>query len=68
MSPLTYSWSYFSAILDLLNFENGIVKTESSTEDPGINLNCFFDDFYDKNLFTNYADLAKNIKEELSEL
>lgn len=69
MSPLMHPWSYFGNILELAGFCDGIVDfSQEKQSDSQINLNCFFDDFYQDNFYSNFSDLTNTLKEELASL
>lgn len=71
VTPLLMQWTYQAMVHELLGLYNNRVKMpESSTKNKSneIVLSSESDPFYSKNLFSNFGDLAINVKAALDDL
>lgn len=63
-TPLMFHWSYQSMLHEIIGIDSNKIKLKGKE----YNLNLQHDDFYAKNLFSNYGEVANNLKAKIEEL
>lgn len=63
-TPLMFHWTYQAMLHELI----GISANKISLKGKEYNLNLQHDDFYEENLFSNYGEVAGNLKTRIDKL
>lgn len=63
-TPLIIGWTYQTLLHEFL----GIQLNKVVSKGKEYNLNQQFDEFYSKNLFSNYGELAKNLQKQMEKI
>ena len=63
-TPLMFHWNYQSMLHEIIGIDANKIKLKGKE----YNLNLQHDDFYVQNLFSNYGEVANNLKAKIEEL
>ena len=62
ITPLLNQWTYQAMVSEVIGLENNLIKSGVIPSKAQYNLSIDSDDFFSKNAFSNFGDLANNLK------
>ena len=67
MTPLLNQWTYQAMVGEMIGLEDNLVDERFQPSKKQLMLSIDNDEFFAKNAFSNFGDLAKNVKEMMDE-
>ena len=67
VTPLLNQWTYQAMVGEMIGLEDNLVDEKFQPSKKQLMLSIDNDEFFAKNAFSNFGDLAKNVKEMMDE-
>lgn len=70
ITPLLNQWTYQAMMHELISITNNriLLKSQKESEKQEFVVSCTQDEFYNLNIFSNFGDLAVNIKDYINQM